>query len=216
MFVSVLVNRLDDSTAFVPISSAQSLSLRHFTKKIALRSSEDDENRLSDEELEAAMGDWDDRIARFNTVHLSGRIGNDPEIRYLDSGKVVLNLSLASTRKYHSLARKAEGVEWGQEPTDWYMLEIWGQTAEYVAKFVDKGARVSVIGSLQVDSWIDKETQEKREAVKVIVQDFDFLESRMEADARRENKRRGPSFYDESDEADQEWSQSSSSSSSFF
>ena len=174
------------------------------------------DGRLSDEELEATLEDWDDKIARFNTVHLVGRLGNDPEPRYFDDGKVVVNLSLACKRKYHGMERKALNIKSGDEETDWYGLEIWGQTAEFVSKYVDKGARVGVIGSLQVDQWIDKESGEKREKAKVIVRDFDILETRAEAELRRgggsggggggnggggEN-RRGPSFYTKDDDDD--------------
>jgi single-strand DNA-binding protein len=177
-----------------------------------------EDGRLSDEELEATLEDWDDKIARFNTVHLVGRIGNDPEPRYFDDGKVVVNLSLACKRKYHNLERKALNIKSGDEETDWYGLEIWGQTAEFVSKYVDKGARVGVIGSLQVDQWLDKESGEKREKAKVIVRDFDILETRAEAELRRgggrgsggggENRggggenRRGPSFYTKDDDDD--------------
>lgn len=168
---------------------------------------------LSDEELEATLEDWDNKIARFNTVHLVGRIGNDPEPRYFDDGKVVVNLSLACKRKYHNMERKALNIKSGDEETDWYGLEIWGQTAEFVSKFVDKGARVGVIGSLQVDQWIDKQTGETREKAKVIVRDFDVLETKAEANLRRgggsgngnsggSGNGRGPSFYTKDDDDD--------------
>jgi single-strand DNA-binding protein len=177
-----------------------------------------EEEDLSDEELDATMGKWDEKIARFNTVHLTGRIGNNPEPKYFDDGKVVVNLSLATKRKYHSMERKLNNVKFGDEETDWYGLEIWvrsvnvsrhrplhgqaisltllflfdfrygacyskGQTAEFVAKFVDKGARVGVIGQLQVDTWSD------------------LLETRAEAQMRRSGQR-DPSFYTEDDEED--------------
>lgn len=145
-----------------------------------------DREEMTDEELLATHGDWDDKIARYNTVHLTGRIGNSPEPRYFDDGKVVVNLSLASRRKYHSLERVAENIRsWEDEETEWYGLEIWGQTAEYVTQYVDKGARVGVIGSLQIDEWTDRETGEPRQRAKVVVRDFDVLETRAEADARR-------------------------------
>ena len=153
-----------------------------------------DEEEISDEELLEMAGDWDDRIARFNTVTLSGRVGNNPEPRYFDDGKVVVNLSLASRRKYHSLERMAENIKsWEDEETEWYNLEIWGQTAEYVTQFVDKGARVGVVGSVQVDEWTDRETNEPRQRAKIIVRDFDLLETRAEAEARRSNSRQGGS-----------------------
>ena len=84
-----------------------------------------DTDELSDDELAAAAGDWDEKIARYNTVHLTGRVGGDPEPRYFDDGKVVVNLSLASRRKYHGMERKLRNIASGEEETDWYGLEIW-------------------------------------------------------------------------------------------
>lgn len=150
------------------------------------------------------MGEWDDTKPRFNTVHLTGRIGNDPEAKYFDDGKVVVNLSLACKRKYHGLERQQLKLRSGEEATDWYGLEIWGQTAEFVSKYVDKGQRVGVIGSLQIDEWMDKTTQEPRNRVKVVVRDIDILETRAESEARRANtgSRRGPAFYTSDDKSD--------------
>ena len=166
---------------------------------------------MSDEELETMLGDWDERVAKLNTVHLVGRVGNNPEPRYFDDGKVVVNLSLACRRKYHYIERQALNIKSGEEETDWYGLEIWGVTAEFVSKYVDKGARVGVIGSLDVDTWLDKETGEPRSKPKVIVREFDILETKAEADARR-SKQRGPSFYTSTDD----YNPSTNSSGGFF
>jgi single-strand DNA-binding protein len=159
----------------------------------------DADGQLSDEELEATLEGWDDTIPKFNTVHLTGRLGIDPEPRYFDDGKVVVNLSLATQRKYHNMERMVEKVKSGEEDTDWYGLEIWGQTAEFVSKYVDKGMRVGVVGSLQIDRWMDKITGEPRSKAKVIVRDFDILETRAESEARRarsgSGSQRGPAFY---------------------
>lgn len=149
---------------------------------------------MSDEELLATMGDWDERVAKFNTIHLTGRIGNNPEPRYFDDGKVVVNLSLATKRKYHSLERQMEKIQWGQEETEWYELEIWGSIAEFASKFVDRGSHVSVIGNLQIDEWNDRETGELRNKVKIVVRDFVLLESKEEADARRQRSKGGRSY----------------------
>lgn len=144
-----------------------------------------EEEELSDEELLAMAGEWDEKIAPFNTIHLSGRIGNDPEPRYFEDGKVVVNLSLAVRRKYHSLERMALKIASGEEETDWFGLEIWGQTAEFVSKYVDKGCRVGVVGTLEIDQWNDKNTGELRTRPKVVVRDFDILETRAESEMRR-------------------------------
>ena len=69
-----------------------------------------------------------------------------------------------------------------------------GRTAEFVAKYVDKGARIGVSGQLQVDTWKDKETGEPRNSAKIVVRDLDVLETRAEAELRRGNaqQRRTP------------------------
>jgi single-stranded DNA-binding protein len=66
-----------------------------------------------------------------------------------------------------------------------------------VAKFVDKGARIGVVGQLQIDSWTDKASGEERNRAKVIVRDLDILESRAEADLRRSGRRASYSDEDE-------------------
>lgn len=82
----------------------------------------DDAEEVSNEELESRLGGWDERVARLNTIHLVGRVGNAPEPRYFDDGKIVLNLSLACRRKYHYAERGALGIRSGEEETDWYGL----------------------------------------------------------------------------------------------
>ena len=147
----------------------------------------------SDEELEAKLGDWDERVARFNTLHLTGRVGNIPEPRNFDDGNVVVNLSLACQRNYNSVERQIQGIKSGDEETDWYALEVWGRTAEFVSKYVEKGQRIGVIGTLQVDEWQDK-TGVKQLKAKCIVRELEILETKSEAEARRSSQR-GASFF---------------------
>lgn len=186
------------------------------TFPMADRTSIDADDEIpTDEELEAMLGQWDERVAKFNTLHLVGRVGNNPEPRYFDDGNVVVNLNLACRRKLHYIERQTEGIKSGEEETDWYALEIWGQTAEFVSKYVEKGARVGVVGSLQVDEWKDKESGETRCKAKCIVQDFEILETKAEADLRRSNQR-GSSFYTTDDDDNDEYDPSRGSAGGFF
>ena len=89
-----------------------------------------------------------------------------------------------------------------------------GQTAEFVSKYVDKGARVGVIGQLQVDTWEDRETGEARNRAKVVVRDFDLLETRAEAELRRGGGNRR-SFYTDND-GDDDYSPSKAGTGGFF
>ena len=171
----------------------------------------DEGTSLSNEELEAMASEWANHVPKFSRISLVGRVGNDPDPRYFDNGKVVLNLGLAVRRKYHPLERRALNIQ--EDATDWFNLELWGRDAEYAAKYVTKGARIGVTGSLTVDSWVDRESGEKRSKCTVIVKDLDILESKAEADLRRGSQQssrqqggaRQKSFFteDEKDDGDE-------------
>jgi single-strand DNA-binding protein len=164
--------------------------------------------RFSNEELEAMAPEWANHVPKFSRITLVGRVGNDPDPKYFDNGKVVLNLSLAVRRKYHPLERRALKIQ--EDATDWFNLELWGRDAEYAAKYVNKGARIGVSGSLAVDSWVDREGGDKRSKCTVIVNDLDILESKAEAELRRGSQQsfkqqgatRRKSFYTEDDKDD--------------
>ena len=82
----------------------------------------------------------------LNSVNLVGRTGQDPDIRYFESGKVKATFSLAVDR-----GRK-------DDQPDWFNVECWGKTAEVVAQYVRKGKLLSIQGSLKIESWVDKKT----------------------------------------------------------
>lgn len=138
----------------------------------------------------AAASEFEEHIPRVNSVTLTGRVGNDPEPRYFDDGKVVLNLSLACKRKYHPLERRVRNIKYGEEETDWFTLELWGRDAEYANNYVTKGARIGITGSIAKDEWADRATGEPRSRHKVQVKHLDILESKAEADLRRGNSGR--------------------------
>jgi len=94
---------------------------------------------------------FDEHLPKINTVTLVGRVGNTPEPKYFDDGKVVLNLSLAVKRKYHPLERKVCNIRSVEEETDWFTLEFWGRDAENVTNYVEKGSWLGVTGSLTMD-----------------------------------------------------------------
>lgn len=152
------------------------------------RQKEEEETTNILEELEMLATPFDEHLPKINTVTLVGRVGNAPEPRYFDDGKVVLNLSLAVKRKYHSLERKVRNIRSGEEETDWFPLEFWGRDAEYVTNYVEKGSRLGITGSLTQDGWVDKTTGEQRRKPKIIVRHIDILESRAEAELRKSNK----------------------------
>jgi single-strand DNA-binding protein len=106
-----------------------------------------------------------------NSVTLVGRAGRDPEVRYLESGSVVANLTIAVNRRSRD-----------DEP-DWFNLEIWGKQAEVAANYVRKGSLVGIIGSFKLDRWTDKATGEERSKPVVRVDRLELLGSRRDSEA---------------------------------
>ncbi len=99
----------------------------------------------------------------MNTITLIGRAGRDPEVKYLDGGIVVANLTLAVNRRSRD-----------EEP-DWFNLEIWGKQAEVAANYVQKGSLIGIIGSVRIEKWVDKTTGEQRSKPVVRVDRLELL-----------------------------------------
>lgn len=144
-----------------------------------------------DSSHESVMTEWLDSVPTLNHISVVGRVGSPPDARYfdnpIDGGKpnVVVKMSLALPRYYSAWEREQYGIEYGQEETEWYNLEIWGALAEFTVKNVEKGARIGVVGSIDTDYYPNKDTGLLSTNPKLLVQDIDILESKMEADARR-------------------------------
>lgn len=88
-----------------------------------------------------------------NNVQLIGNLGNAPELKEFDSGKKMVNFSLATTNYY--LNQQGQKVS----NTQWHKLVAWGTTAEYINAYIEKGNRVAVSGKLTHRSYTNKENQ---------------------------------------------------------
>lgn len=89
----------------------------------------------------------------FTRVVLVGNVGRDPELRYTPSGMAVCNFSLAVNRSW----TKQDTNEKIQE-TVWWRIAVWGNQAETVNQYVEKGKQILVEGSrVSSNAWIDKD-----------------------------------------------------------
>ncbi len=85
-----------------------------------------------------------------NKLFLLGHVGQDPEIRVLDSGRKMAKFSLATNEIYlNSLGEKVEKAYW-------HKIVFWNRVAEVVEKHVHKGTRLVVEGHLTYRSWEDE------------------------------------------------------------
>ena len=80
----------------------------------------------------------------MNSVVIVGRCGQDPEMKYFESGKVKTTFSLAVNR-WDSKTKS--------EITDWFNVELWDKQAEVVGEYVKKGRQVALDGRLAVSNW---------------------------------------------------------------
>ena len=88
--------------------------------------------------------------AMKNRVQLIGNVGNDPEIKTLDGGRKLANLSIATNESYTN--DKGEKIT----DTQWHRVTAWGKTAEIIEKYVTKGKEIGVVGKLSYKTYDDK------------------------------------------------------------
>jgi len=102
-----------------------------------------------------------------NKVQLLGNIGKDPEVRETKSGNIV-NMVMATSEKYTDKSGQK------QENTEWHNLVVFGKLADVVAKYVKKGDKLYVEGSITTRKWEDKEGN-TRYTTEVKVRDLTML-----------------------------------------
>jgi single-strand DNA-binding protein len=111
-------------------------------------------------------------MANLNKVLLMGNLTRDPEVRYTPKGTAVAELGIAVNRIY-----SGENGEKREEVT-FVDVTVWGRTAENVGEYLKKGRPVFIEGRLQLDSWEDKQSGQKRNKLKVVADNVQFLGSR--------------------------------------
>lgn len=103
-----------------------------------------------------------------NKVLLIGRLGNNPEIRYTNTGTAVANFNLATSENWNDKSGQR------QERTEWHRVVVWGKLAELCEKYLGKGRQCYVEGRLQTRSWDDKDGN-KRYTTEVVASTIQFL-----------------------------------------
>lgn len=99
----------------------------------------------------------------MNITILTGNLTRDIETRFTPKGTAVGDCAIAVQKG------------WGeQKKTNFFNLTFWGKNAENAAKYLAKGSRVIVTGELDLDEWNDKQTGQKRTAVKIHVREWEF------------------------------------------
>lgn len=111
-------------------------------------------------------------MASYNKVLLMGNLTRDVELRYTASNMAVGKLGLACNRVYTT----KEGER--REETTFVDCEAWGRTAEVMNQYLSKGRPVFIEGRLKLDQWEDKNDGSKRSKHVVVIDNFQFIDSR--------------------------------------
>lgn len=87
-------------------------------------------------------------MSSLNKVQLIGRLGQDPEVKYMPSGDAVCNLSLATSETW-----KDKNTGEKKEATEWHRVVLFGRLAEVAGEYLKKGALVYFEGKIKTRKW---------------------------------------------------------------
>ena len=113
-------------------------------------------------------------MANLNRVLLIGNLTRDPEVRYTPKGTPVTEIGLAVNRIYSG----EDGEK--KEETTFVDVTLWARQAEIAGQYLKKGRPVFIEGRLQLDTWDDKQTGQKRSRLRVVAENIQLLGSRQE------------------------------------
>lgn len=103
----------------------------------------------------------------LNRVCLIGRLTRDPELRTTNSGKSVVEFSIAVNKRFKPTD--------GGPDADFFRCKAWGSTAEFVENYLSKGRLVAVDGRLETRKWTDNEGN-NRAIIEVVADNVQSLE----------------------------------------
>ncbi|HAI93176.1 MAG TPA: single-stranded DNA-binding protein, partial [Xanthomonadaceae bacterium] len=92
----------------------------------------------------------------INKVILVGNLGNDPDVKYTQSGAAVTTISVATSESW-----KDKQTGQMQDRTEWHRVKFFGKLAEIAGEYLRKGSQVYVEGSLRTDKYTDKNGTER-------------------------------------------------------
>lgn len=91
----------------------------------------------------------------LNMIQIIGRVGKDPEMRYMSNGDAVVSMSVASTEKWKDKTGQL------QEETEWFKIAAFGRLAEIIGEYCKQGSLVYIQGKVKTRKYTDKDGVEK-------------------------------------------------------
>ena len=107
---------------------------------------------------------------KMNTVNIIGRLTRDPELISTQSGVSLCKFSVAVDRKFKNAN--------GERETDFFNVQAWRNTAEFIAQYFSKGQRIGIVGRLETSRWTDSETGQNRNNTYIVADEAHFADSK--------------------------------------
>lgn len=95
-------------------------------------------------------------MSGINKVIILGRLGQDPEIKYMPNGNAVANVSVATSEKW-----KDKDTGQVNERTEWHRVVLFGKIAEIAGQYLKKGSQAYFEGTLRTRKWQDNQGQDR-------------------------------------------------------
>jgi single-strand DNA-binding protein len=111
-------------------------------------------------------------MAGINKAILVGRLGRDPEVRYMPDGTAVANFSIATSEEWKD---KATGER--REKTEWHRIVAFRRLGEICGEYLSKGRQVYIEGKIQTRDWEDKDGN-KRYTTEIVASQMQMLGSK--------------------------------------
>lgn len=121
----------------------------------------------------------------LNLCQFIGRLGKDPELRYLPDGKAVASLSIACGSSWKD---KNSGEK--QEKTEWIRISAFGKLAEIIGEYLKKGSQVYIAGRMQTREW--EKDGVKRYTTEVVADQMQMLGGKPRDDDAPRDKLKEP------------------------
>lgn len=121
-------------------------------------------------------------MSSINSVVVSGNLGADPEARYFESGKVLVEFPLA-----------VSGYSKGEKTTDWVECKVWGRpdndsTAMAIINYCKKGSKIGLTGRLKQEKWQAKDTGVNRSKLIVVGSQVELLDSKQSGETHEQRQ----------------------------
>lgn len=107
----------------------------------------------------------------MNKAQIIGNLGQDPEVRYAQSGMAIVTMSVATTSRYKTATGDLK------EETEWHRVKAFGKLAEICQKYLAKGSKVYCEGRIKTEKYTDKSGID-RYSTSIVLSEMEMLDGK--------------------------------------